>query len=287
MNRPPRVSIIMPVYNGADYLSAALDSVLAQEFTDFECLCLNDGSTDTTAEILGAYAQRDRRISHIENPYNLGLPATLNRGFERARGYYHSWTSHDNLLRPDMLAVLVRELDAHPEASVVYAGYSVIDGAGATLRYQPPRDPATRWFGNPVGAAFLYRSHVTEALKGYDESLFGAEDYDFWLRAARQFILRPVQQDLYQYRRHDASLTDKKSLQIKDLVAQVVLRELDQVNDRTMRARAILNLVLTDNARTRLGLFGRAFAQSPYVTAKHIPAVAMHILRIQLRRHFR
>ncbi len=96
-----------------------------------------------------------------------------------------------------------------------------------------------------------------------------------------------MQQDLYQYRRHDASLTDQKSLQIKDLVAQVVLRELDQVDDRTMRARAILNLVLTDNARTRLGLLGRAFAQSPYITAKHIPAVVMHILRIQLRRHFR
>jgi glycosyltransferase involved in cell wall biosynthesis len=279
MDRIPRVSMVMPVFNGALYLAAALDSVLAQ---DFELICLNDGSTDTTPETLSAYAAKDARIIYRDNPANIGLPATLNAGFAIASGDYHSWTSHDNLLRPDMLSTLVKLLDADASVGVAYAGYSVIDGDGRILRYHPPRPAAERWFGNPVGAAFLYRRDVTKALGGYDESLFGAEDYDFWLRAARQFKLQPVERDLYLYRRHDASLTSKKSMQIKDLVAEVVVRELEAVPDGKLRAEALLNLVLTDHAKFRAGLIGRAFAASPITAMIKSPALAYHLAKVVL-----
>jgi glycosyltransferase involved in cell wall biosynthesis len=80
MTNVPRISMIMPVYNGADYLAAALDSVLAQSFVDFELICLDDGSKDATPAILAEYAARDTRILHIRNTTNVGLPATLNKG---------------------------------------------------------------------------------------------------------------------------------------------------------------------------------------------------------------
>ncbi len=280
MDRTPRVSMVMPVFNGAQYLRAALDSVLAQDFRDFELICLNDGSRDVTPDILAEYAARDARIVYRDNPRNIGLPASLNAGFAMARGEYHSWTSHDNLLRHDMLSMLVALLDADIALGVVYAGYSVIDSDGAILRYQPPRPAEDRWFGNPVGAAFLYRREVTEALGGYDESLFGAEDYDFWLRAARQFKLQPVDRDLYLYRRHDASLTNQKSMQIKDLVAKVILRELQNEADGQLRAAALLNLVLTDNAKFRGGLVGKAFAANPKAALAKLPALGYHLARI-------
>ena len=282
MDRTPRVSMVMPVFNGAQYLAAALDSVLAQDFQDFELICLNDGSNDATPDILAEYAAKDRHIAYRDNPSNIGLPATLNAGFAIARGDYHSWTSHDNLLRPDMLSTLVEVLDADMSVGVAYAGYSVIDGDGELLRYHPPRPPEARWFSNPVGAAFLYRRQVTEALGGYDESLFGAEDYDFWLRAARAFKLQPIDRDLYQYRRHHASLTSQKSGQIKDLVAEVILRELRDMPDGKLRAEALLNLVLTDNAKFRGGLIGKAFAASPTAVMPKLPALAYHLARVAL-----
>jgi glycosyltransferase involved in cell wall biosynthesis len=280
MTNVPRISMIMPVYNGADYLAAALDSVLAQSFADFELICLDDGSKDATPAILAEYAARDTRILHIRNTTNVGLPATLNKGFALAKGEYHSWTSHDNLLRPDMLLTLAALLDADPAIGIAYAGYSVIDGEDVVLRYHPPKPAEERWFGNPVGAAFLYRRAVTEQLTGYDENLFGAEDYDFWLRAARIFRLQPVDRDLYLYRRHDASLTNQRSMQIKDLVAQVVVRELDDVQDDKLRARALLNLVLTDIGRFRMGLVGKALAADPISVLTKTPALLYHMARV-------
>jgi glycosyltransferase involved in cell wall biosynthesis len=280
MDHTPRISIVMPVYNGESYLAAAIDSVLAQDFRDFELICLNDGSHDATPDILADYASRDNRIIYRDNPRNLGLPATLNAGFSIARGDYHSWTSDDNLLRPDMLSTLAIVLDADASVGIAYGGYSVIDSNGEILRYQPPRSVDDRWFGNPVGAAFLYRREVTAALGGYDESLFGAEDYDFWLRAARQFKMQSVDQDLYLYRRHDASLTNQKSMQIKDLVAKVVVRELQDVADKKLQADALINLVLSDHTKFRLGLFGKAFAASPAAALSKLPALGVHLARI-------
>jgi glycosyltransferase involved in cell wall biosynthesis len=282
MDRIPRVSMVMPVFNGARYLADALDSVLAQDFPDFELICLNDGSGDATPDILAKYAAKDWRIRHHDNPTNIGLPATLNRGFVMARGEYHSWTSHDNLLRPGMLSALIKILDADRSTGVAYGGYSVIDRDGEPLRYQPPRSPDERLFGNPVGAAFLYRREVTEALGGYDEALFGAEDYDFWLRAARTFKLHPVDRDIYLYRRHDASLTNGRSMQIKDLVANIVVRELADVTDNDLRAKALLNLVLTDGGTFRARLAGKAFVASPAVVLGKLPALTYQVAKVVL-----
>lgn len=280
MDKVPRVSIVMPVFNGARYLAAALDSILKQEFQDFELICLNDGSSDGTPDILADYDLKDPRIVYRDNPENIGLPATLNAGFAIARGEYHSWTSHDNLLRSGMLSALVDTLDTDTSVGVAYAGYSVIDCDGQILRYHRPRPAEERWFGNPVGAAFLYRREVTEALGGYDESLFGAEDYDFWLRAARMFKLQLIDRELYFYRRHDASLTSQKSMQIKDLVAQVILRELEDVSDANLRAKALLNLILTDNGKFRASLVGKAFAASPASVISRLPALCYHLARV-------
>jgi glycosyltransferase involved in cell wall biosynthesis len=282
MAQSPRVSMIMPVYNGARFLADAINSVLAQDFDDFELICVNDGSVDETPQILADFARHDRRIVHSDNPNNLGLPATLNRGFALAQGAYLSWTSHDNLLRPDMLSTLLGVLDAEPSVAVAYGGYSIIDEGGRVQRYQPPRGPEERFFCNPVGAAFLYRAEVDRALGGYDESLFGAEDYDFWLRAARRFAMRPVDRDLYLYRRHDASITDRRSRAIKDMVAALVQRELANTSDARLKARALLNLVLTDHARFRPALLREALRADAATTVSAAPKLVYHLARVAL-----
>lgn len=280
----PVVTIVMPIYNGARYLGSAIHSVLRQQYSDWELICIDDASTDGSGAIIARHAAEDSRIRHLTNDRNLGLPATLNRGFSEARGELHSWTSDDNILRPNMIMKLVAELEARPEADLAYAGYSVIDAAENILRYVSPPPMEERWFCNPVGAAFLYRRHVTEALGGYDEQLFGAEDYDYWLRAAHQFQMVPVDSDLYLYRRHDRSLTDQRSADIRRLVSKVLLRELDHVDDKTLRAKALIHRILSDWYYFDVRLLLKALASDPWTVLKAWPQLLKDLMRAIVHR---
>lgn len=275
----PLVTIVMPIYNGARYLDSAIQSVLCQGYSDLELICVDDASTDGSGAIIARHAKADPRLRHFTNTRNCGLPATLNRGFAEARGMFHSWTSDDNILRPNMLAKLIAKFEVEPEIDVVYAGYSVIDDAGNILRYVAPRPMADRWFGNPVGAAFLYRRSVTEKLGGYDEQLFGAEDYDYWMRAAHHFQMVPIKTDLYLYRRHAHSLTDQRSKEIRQLVSKVLLRELEHVDDRTLRARALVHNILSDWYHFDFQLLGKALASHPWTVVKASPKLAVDLAR--------
>ena len=130
---PPRVSMVMPVHNGARWLAEAIASVLAQDFVDFELILVDDASRDESPAIMSDAAERDPRVRLLRLDTNVGLPAALNHGFAAARGELHSWTSDDNLLRPEMLGRLVATLDAHGDADVVHADFMLIDEAGTEL----------------------------------------------------------------------------------------------------------------------------------------------------------
>jgi len=276
----PRVSLIMPVYNGQTYLAAAIESILSQSLENFELICVDDGSSDRSPRLLAQAAARDRRVRVITQERNQGLPAALNRGFAEAIGHFHSWTSDDNILRPEMLQTLVEALERHPDCDIVYAGYTVIDGEGRVLRYQPPRPPEDLLFTNTVGAAFLYRKRVTEALGGYDEALFGAEDYDFWLRAAHKFRMMPVNRDLYLYRRHAASLTDKRMQRIKSMVARLILRETALVGEPSLKARVLLAQLTDDITTFRYRLLVEAVKAHRWTVLTAVPMLTRHLARM-------
>jgi GT2 family glycosyltransferase len=275
--RAPRVSIILPVHNGAAYLEQAVDSVLQQTFGDFELICVDDGSTDATPQLLARFAAADSRVQIITNRPNKGLPGALNVGFAAARGALHTWTSDDNIVRPQMLERLVAALEQHPGADIAHANYSVIDGDGAVIGFQKVGPASEILFGNRIGAAFLYRSAVTDALEGYDETLFGVEDYDFWLRAARRFRFVTLDEDLYLYRRHGASLTDRRTRTIHRLVAQIIQRELALVSDPALCARVLLEHGLASLVEPRVGMLTKAFLLAPRMTAGHLPAIMRHL----------
>lgn len=227
--RPGLVSIVLPVYNGEDYLREALDSVLAQTWPEWELIVVNDGSTDATAAIVEEYARRDGRIVAVHQA-NQKLPGALNAGFRRARGEFLTWTSADNRLRPAFLERLVRELRERPEVDMVYADYDLIDGRGAPLRgsdwcvpfQDPPGSEHIRPTGdvsmlnlvdgNYVGAAFLYRDRVARLVGGYATRFFTCEDYDFFMRVNERLALRRARtrEILYEYRLHGGSLTANK-----------------------------------------------------------------------------
>lgn len=271
---PPRVSMVMPVHNGARWLAEAIASVLAQEFADFELILVDDASRDTSPEIMADAAAGDPRVRLFRLDTNVGLPAALNHGFAAARGELHSWTSDDNLLRPQMLTRLVAALDARPEADIVHADFTLIDDEGAELGRSRVGPVERLLYGNNIGACFLYRARVTEALGGYDTKLFGVEDYDFWLRAALQFEFVALHEDLYIYRKHGGSLTSQRAEQIQALTAQVVERALPESLPARSRSEILLGLALRSSRRWRLDLVRRAFRTDPQYVATQLPALA-------------
>lgn len=280
----PRVSMVMPVHNGARWLADAIDSVLAQDFADFELILVNDASRDASPAIMAAAAARDPRVRLLHLETNVGLPAALNHGFAAARGDLHSWTSDDNLLRPPMLGRLVATLDAQTEADVVHADFMLIDEAGTELGRSRVGPVERLLYGNNVGACFLYRARVTAALGGYDTQLFGVEDYDFWLRAAQRFTFAALHEDLYVYRKHGGSLTSQRAEQIQALTAQIVERALPVTLPARSRSEILLGLALRSSRRWRIDLVHRAFRADPWHVAAQLPALARWSLVIARNR---
>jgi len=222
------VSIVLPVYNGADYVSEAIESILSQTYTEFELIAVDDGSTDETPGILDGYAGRDGRIRVIHQA-NARLPGALNTGFHAARGEYMIWTSADNRLKPDYLVKMVDCLKRHPEWEWVYANIDMIGEDGQPLSnsswysgYQDPpgsghislpADPLELNVvaNNYVGAAFMYRDRADILLGDYSRFRFGTEDYDYCMRANALLTLRHTDfsERHYEYRFHGTSLTSR------------------------------------------------------------------------------
>jgi glycosyltransferase involved in cell wall biosynthesis len=148
---PPVLGIGLPVYNGGRYLAAALDSLLAQTFTDFELLILDNASTDSTGEIAAEYAARDERIRYHRNAENVGAGPNFNLAFELTSGRYFKWAAHDDLLHPDFLERCVDALERDPDAVLAYPRTRIIGEDGEPIEDYAPElasdasDPAVRF----------------------------------------------------------------------------------------------------------------------------------------------
>jgi len=223
--RPNLVSVVLPVYNQANLLVAAIESVLHQDHPLFELILVNDGSNDDIEAVLQQYYLHPR--IRILTQANQKLPMALNNGFELASGEFWTWTSADNLMEPDQLSRLVDFLRRHPEADMVYANYLAIDDRGQPLADPSWRPQNRRPAGSPVirlphstrtlnsvqdnfiGPCFLFRGQVGRVLGEYDPQLLGVEDYDYWMRMNRLFNIQHLDSAdlLYRYRVHDNTLS--------------------------------------------------------------------------------
>lgn len=133
MARWPKVSIGIPVFNGARYLSLAFDSLLAQTHDDFEIIVSDNASTDATPKIIRRYVEQDSRIRSYRNAKNLGAAANFNQVFKLSRGEYFKWAAHDDICAPGMIEQSVIGLDENPEAVLAYTKAVEIDSEGNML----------------------------------------------------------------------------------------------------------------------------------------------------------
>ena len=230
----PKVSIVLPCYNGAKMIGEAIESVIAQTYQDWELIIVNDCSTDNTLEVAQSYAKKDQRIRVFSNEKNSKLPATLNHGFREAKGELWTWTSDDNLLLPTMLEEFVDYFDKHPEVGFVTSDLANIDINGKIISYDilPDNIQDKMPLNNCGGASFMYRSSIAKKIGEYREDLFLAEDYEYWMRLCFNTKLAHYPKVLYHYRVHTNSLTATRKQQIAEKLIQVRLMYLNQIEER-------------------------------------------------------
>ena len=224
----PKISIIIPAYNAERFIARTLDSVLVQDVTEWECIIVDDGSTDGTRDIANKYAQLDERFkSHSQR--NAGVAAARNRGFELCdlSSAFVIFMDNDDLFTPTALRKFIDAIDAHPEVTGAHALADMIDAddrplgdggfanflrhrkkaQGSSLRSCSLEEHTTFsvtlvtvfW---PPGTVMLRKAAIMKA-GFFDTSLRAASDWEMWIKIARLGPLAFINEILVFYRRHD------------------------------------------------------------------------------------
>ena len=232
------VSVVLPVYNQANLLEESIKSVLNQEYYDFELIIVNDGSTDGVEGILDKYGRHPK--IDILTQDNQGLPSALNTGFSRAEGEFLTWTSADNLMMPFQLKDQVGYLRKNDFAQMVFCNYELIDELGRPFLDPALTAPGTNMVNtdqdvrsldytyNFINACFLYRNYAGRFVGAYDPDMYGAEDYDYWMRFNHHFCIQHMgsQRPYYRYRRHGNTILGREG----GAVIEKVIRKAQELN---------------------------------------------------------
>ena len=216
LNQPANaavVSIIIPSYNHAHYLSHTLRSVLVQTYDDWEAIIVDDGSTDDTSAVVAQFA--DPRVRYIHQQ-NRGLPAARNAGIAAAQGSYLAFLDADDEWEPDFLARCTAVLERNAEAAGVYTGHHYCDETGLILPQSSvpcvPADQLRRRLlegGFFPPCAVVVRADAVREAGLFDTSLAGrgVEDWDLWLRITRRHPMLALPEPIARYRVHPGSMS--------------------------------------------------------------------------------
>ncbi|WP_406695897.1 glycosyltransferase family A protein [Singulisphaera sp. Ch08] len=212
----PLISTVIPAYNYERYVTAAVESALAQSYPHQEVIVVDDGSTDETRKRLAPYEGRIRYLYQE----NRGLSAARNSGIRAARGEFVAFLDADDLWHPEKLATQVRYLMGHPELALLAASHRVI-GGGDIGRFDWPRvDGSQPIVARPVSfdelvvgsrfgaCAVVARKWCFQEIGMFDESLRSAEDLDMWIRIASRFPVAMLDVPLWLYRIHGTNMHD-------------------------------------------------------------------------------
>lgn len=200
----PKVTILMPVYNGERYLAEAIESVLNQTHEDFEFLIIDDGSIDDSISIIEYY--RDQRIRLLRNTINRGLVATLNRGLRVAQGDLIARFDCDDICYPKRLELQYQFMIKNPQIAI--CGSAIKFFGSKNFAYKYPTDNASirarMLFESPFAhpSVIIRRNLFLDADFFYSESVPHAEDYDFWTRIPSEWQLANLDHVLLKYRVH-------------------------------------------------------------------------------------
>ncbi len=215
-HRAPRISVVLPAYNAEAYLREAVQSVLDQSYSDFELIVLNDGSTDGTAEILESF--NDPRL-HVVHQENLGLALTLNKGIALARGEFIARQDADDVALPERFERQVEYLDLHPSCALLGTGSMILEDRQLTARrHKHPTNNGELQMRLLFDSFFVHSSVMLRrsalsrvGMYPTDPERHPPEDFDLWIRMAREFEVANLAEPLVMYRELPNSISRSKA----------------------------------------------------------------------------
>ncbi|MBZ9792339.1 glycosyltransferase [Rhizobium sp. 3T7] len=230
----PLISVVLPVYNGEPHVAAALESILRQDYTRFEIIALDDGSTDGSLEILQRYRNADDRI-RIVSRENRGLIATLNEGIALAKGDLIARMDADDISYPSRFSRQVGLFAQQPELAISGTGIDQLLGNRVVRGRPNPIYQTGDWhilsmfFTIFLHSTVMYnRNVIPEDMLVYDAGYVHAEDFDLFGRIARQFPAAMIDESLVAYRIHSDSVSSRHKRQMRQTHLKIVAENLQR-----------------------------------------------------------
>ena len=221
------VSVIIPAYNSGEYLSETLESVIAQTMTDWECIVVDDGSTDNTKMLVESYCAKEPRIIYLHQ-VNSGVSDARNNGIRQSSGKYICPLDGDDLLEKTYLEKAVRYLETHADTKHVYC-YARTFGAENEVLEFPDFDYQEFLWNNQIFNYAVYRRADYDKTTGYNANMkYGLEDWDFFLS-----LLKPddkvfcIKEPLYLYRKRETTRSVTLEDHRKETLVQLYLNHPD------------------------------------------------------------
>lgn len=215
----PKVSVIIPVFNGDNFLDQAIESVLKQTYSNIELLVIDDGSTDGTWGIIRSYGNELRGF-HKENG---GVASALNLGISHATGKYIAWLSHDDIFLPQKIQCQVTFLESHPNYKACYTDFCIINTQDELLRnvknpWYPRSKMVQTLFGEMYinGSTTLIDSNCFDVVGLFNENLAHTQDLDMWFRILEMFEIGHLDQILLKSRTHSQQGSWNFQIQISE-----------------------------------------------------------------------
>ncbi|HEY9852801.1 MAG TPA: glycosyltransferase [Leptolyngbyaceae cyanobacterium] len=246
----PTISVVIPAFNAEKTIQETIESVLNQTFSDFELLVINDGSQDSTLDVIDNI--KDERIKVFSYP-NAGVAASRNRGIAQATGEYIAFLDADDLWTSDKLEAQLKALQENPQAAVAYSWTDYIDeysqflrpGMHVTVNGDVYAEILEKFFLEN-GSNFLVRKEALLVVGGFDELIFGPEDWDICIRLAAkyQFVAVPRSQILYRLNRTSNQSISSQLARQESQNLKVIEKAFQQAPDslKSLKRTALANL---------------------------------------------
>lgn len=225
------VTVLMPVYNGEDYLRAAIESILTQSHKEFELLIINDGSIDSTESIILSFD--DPRIRYIRNQKNLGLIETLNRGLSESKGVYIARMDADDIAHPHRLEKQLQFMRENPDVIVCGTNYQKF-GVTNEIVILPETNEHIKFqmiIGNPVchPSVIIRLNSLKQNNLTFDSNFLHAEDYHLWSKLIRLGKFHNLQEILLNYRQHEQQVSSLHQLEQNEVSKQIQIAYLESI----------------------------------------------------------
>jgi glycosyltransferase involved in cell wall biosynthesis len=265
----------MPVLNAMPFLNEAVDSVLAQSFGAFEFIIVDDGSSDGSLEVLHEYARRDARVRVLQNPVNIGVAQTLNRGLAECRGEYVARMDADDVALPERFAKQVEFMDSRPDVGVSGTWFTAFGGTEETYRHPQDGEDIKIWHLLRDSAichptAFMRRALLQRTGIRYPDGNFPAQDLWLWIRLGFVSTLANIPEALLRYRIHPRQISGLKRIAQSKKAAEAQLFFASSILGRALTgaeaaAHAVLagRAVIDDRAELeRVGAYGASLLEA-------------------------